>query len=82
MKEAKEMRLSVSGMTCGSCVMHVTRALEDLEGVDDVQVLLREGEARVVYDPAASGAEEFIKALAEEGYDAKVLPASSKSELS
>lgn len=82
MKEAKEMRLSVSGMTCGSCVKHVTRALEDLEGVDEVQVLLREGEARVVYDPGASGAEEFIKALAEEGYEAKVLLASSKSELS
>lgn len=75
MKQAKEMRLSVPNMTCRSCAMHVTRALEDLDGVDDVQISLREAEVCVIYDPRTSGARHFIEAVAEEGYEAKELPA-------
>ena len=33
-----EINLNVSGMTCGSCVKHVTNALKALDGVVDVNV--------------------------------------------
>jgi copper chaperone CopZ len=73
MKPAKETRLKVRGMSCGSCVKHVTRALEGLAGVDSVQVSLEEGEARVVHDPTAADEAQFIQALSEEGYEAEKL---------
>lgn len=78
MKQAKETRLAVRGMTCGSCAMHVTRALEDLDGVDDVQVSVRDGEVCVLHDSDGADVEEFIKALSEEGYEAEKLPLASE----
>lgn len=77
MESAKETRLKVRGMTCGSCVKHVTHALKQLDGVDSVQVSLQEGEVCVVHDPAAADEAQFIKALSEEGYDAAKLPDAS-----
>lgn len=71
MKNSEETRLLVSQMTCGSCVLHVTRALQDLKGVEDVQVSLREGEVRVVHDPQETNVGELIEALSQEGYPAK-----------
>jgi copper chaperone len=61
--------LNVSGMTCGGCVKHVTRALEALPGVARVEVLLREGRASVEHDAQATR-ERLIEAVKAEGYDA------------
>lgn len=79
MKQAKETRLSVRGMTCGSCAMHVTRALEALDGVDDVQASVRDGEVCVFHDSDEADVEDFIKALSEEGYEAEKLPLASEN---
>jgi copper chaperone len=40
--------LSIGGMSCQHCVMHVTKALKEIEGVEveDVQI----GQAKVRYD--------------------------------
>lgn len=40
--------VDVEGMTCGNCVKHVSEAIEGLEGVLDVSVELRNGEASPV----------------------------------
>lgn len=37
----------VSGMTCGHCVSSVTEELSEIEGVEDVQVVLETGEVTV-----------------------------------
>lgn len=34
-----QIHLNVAGMTCGSCVKHVTKALESLDGVSNIHVL-------------------------------------------
>ena len=34
----KTIELQVQGMSCGSCVKHVTEALRPVEGVSDVAV--------------------------------------------
>jgi copper chaperone len=77
MKPAKETRLKVQGMTCGSCVRHVTQALSALDGVDSVQVSLQKGEVCVLHDPEAADESQFIKALSEEGYEAAKLSEAS-----
>ena len=44
----KSHELTIQGMTCGHCVMHVKQALDAVDGleVEDVQV----GKARVWYE--------------------------------
>jgi len=37
--------IHIRGMSCRHCVMAVTRALEDMEGVENVTVNLERGEA-------------------------------------
>jgi len=41
------IEVPVEGMTCPMCVKHVTKALEATEGVDEVDVTLEPGRARV-----------------------------------
>ena len=60
--------LNVTGMTCGHCVSAVTRALEQVPGVERVDVTLQPGQA-VVYGDADHQA--LIEAIKEEGYEAK-----------
>lgn len=68
--------LQVEGMTCGSCVRHVERALRALPGVHAVDVRLRERVALVRHDATATPAVELSAALAAEGYPAEIEPES------
>ena len=60
------INLSVQGMTCGSCVKHVTKALEALDGVEAVHVDLQSG--RVQVSRNSSQSDDLIHALDEGGY--------------
>jgi copper chaperone len=64
----------VDGMTCGSCVASVTKALKRVPGVQDVEVDLGSGIARVHGDHAAHQVPELLAALGEAGYEADVAP--------
>ncbi len=61
--------LSVSGMTCASCVAHVGRALRKVAGVSDAQVNLATERASVSHEPDVSS-EALIKAIESAGYGA------------
>ena len=39
--------LKIEGMSCGHCVSAVTDILQDVDGVDEVNVSLKSGEATV-----------------------------------
>lgn len=73
--------LEVQGMSCGSCVNHVTRALKPISGVTDVAVDLESGHVRVSgsFD---DGAEPLISALANAGYAAKITVATASASSS
>lgn len=71
MTKNRETILDVSGMTCPSCIRHVDAALKALEGVDEVDVRLREGKVRVQHDPAAAPVNSLIAAIVYAGYEAK-----------
>lgn len=62
--------LKVDGMTCGSCVASVTKALKRVPGVQDVEVDLGSGIARVRGEHAAHQVPELVAALGEAGYEA------------
>ncbi len=70
----KATTLTVQGMTCGSCVRNVTMALEDLEGVDRIDVRFREGLVVVQHDDGSAPVERLIDVLREAGYESQRKP--------
>jgi copper chaperone len=67
--------LEVQGMSCGSCVKHVTEALQPLAGVSGVQVDLQSGHV-LVGGEFKQGSDRLISALAAAGYPAKLATSS------
>jgi copper chaperone len=55
-------KIKVAGMTCGHCQRAVESAIRDLEGVSDVQVDLKLGQATVI----GNVSDEQIAAAVEE----------------
>lgn len=68
------IELDVQDMTCGSCVKHVTKVLQSISGVRQVEVDLASGRAQVNGGFQASTA-TLIEALAREDYPAKLVGA-------
>ena len=68
--ETKEqIAIPVTGMTCASCVLHVTRALRDLPGVDDAAVNLATEKATLeVSATHRPGTGDLRHALEDAGY--------------
>jgi copper chaperone CopZ len=64
----KSVELQVQGMSCGSCVKHVTEALHALDGVSEVAVDLQSGRVKVGGD---SDCNVLLAALEEAGYPAQ-----------
>jgi P-type Cu+ transporter len=64
------IRFPVSGMTCGSCVNRITRALRRLDGVDRVRVDLGNELVTVRRDPARANDAALAAAIAAAGYTA------------
>ena len=62
--------LNVSGISCGACVRHVTRALEGMHGVSHVDVRLKHQRAVVEYDPSQVDIQALQAAIRDAGYDA------------
>lgn len=68
--------LEVQGMSCGSCVKHVTQALQALTGVSGVAVDLASGQVRVSGD-FLRGSDAAIEALNTAGYPAQLAASSA-----
>ena len=59
----------ISGMSCGACVGHVTKALQNAPGVKTAVVDLASQSARV--EGEKLDAQQLAAAVAEEGYSAQ-----------
>ncbi|MGN6104334.1 MAG: heavy-metal-associated domain-containing protein [Kofleriaceae bacterium] len=68
MNDSCDTILEVQGMTCPSCIRHVTAALTDLDGVEKVDVKVREGVVVVKHDAAQASISALIGALDGAGY--------------
>jgi copper chaperone len=63
--------LDVDGMSCGSCVRHINEALGELEGVQGVDVKLREGKVVVRHDAEVAPVSRLLKSLEDAGYEGR-----------
>lgn len=66
------LRLRVSGMHCGHCVMKVEQALQKVTGVYGAAVDLQQGAAEVDFDPQKTKPDAFVTAVEAAGYGAEV----------
>jgi copper chaperone CopZ len=62
--------LKVTGMTCQGCVRSVTRVLQELPGVESVEVSLDRGEAAVRHDPGRARVDALRQAVEDAGFTA------------
>jgi len=62
----KTQELTIEGMTCNHCVMHVRKELSKLSDViiEDVQI----GKAKVQFDEAKVSPNDFARAIENAGY--------------
>lgn len=63
-----QIEIPVHGMTCEHCVRRVNKALEQVAGVNNVQVSLEESNARINYDPERFDMASACEAIEEAGY--------------
>ena len=69
---SETIRFPVRGMTCGSCVNRIMRAVRKLDGVTKVSVDLRQETTTVRREPALVSNAALATAIAEAGYEADV----------
>ncbi len=65
----ENLNLKISGMSCDACIGHVSKALQSVAGVSNVNVDLEHGSAYVEGDNL--DADKLIAAVEEEGYQAQ-----------
>lgn len=66
---AELVRVPIEGMTCASCVSHVTRAVRKIDGVESVKVDLGSESAIVGFDDARTSLTEIAVAITQAGYE-------------
>ncbi len=66
------VKLRITGMTCGHCLAKVEKALKGLTGVYSAVVDLPDGEAEVDFDDDAVTTTQLIVAVQKAGYVAKL----------
>ncbi|HEX9996967.1 MAG TPA: cation transporter [Abditibacterium sp.] len=68
--KAQNATLQISGMNCGACVSHVSKALEAVNGVRRVSVDLASGRAQV---EGKAENQALIAAVQNAGYGAEIV---------
>ena len=66
--------LSVTGMTCAACPVTIKKALNKVEGVENIEVNLEKKEALVTFDDAKTTVEALLEATKNAGYPSTVHP--------
>ena len=61
--------LNVDGMSCEHCVNAIENALNELDGVEEIEVSLDDGTVAFEYDKNITNIEDIKLVIDEEGYE-------------
>lgn len=64
-KKMKNILLSIQGMTCSHCTNFIKMTVEELPGIQSVEVTLKDGTAEVKYDETKVSDQEIANAVAD-----------------
>lgn len=71
----QELNIQITGMTCGHCVNAVRSAIEELDGIQSVQVELNSGKGVLRIDNLQVSTEQILNQGNEMGaYHAEIVP--------
>lgn len=65
----KRAKIKIDGMSCQHCVKTVTDAVSDLDGVSQVKVNLKKGEAKIKFDKDRLDLEQLKTAIVTAGFE-------------
>ncbi|USK34983.1 copper chaperone CopZ [Bacillus sp. F19] len=65
----QNVKLNVSGMSCGHCVKSVEGSVGKLEGVNEVKVHLEDGKVDVAFNPEKVSLDKIKETIDDQGYD-------------
>ena len=71
---------AVRGMSCEACVKSVTKAIEEVLGVESVKVSLEEEKAFVAAGPDGVAGEDVVAAVKKAGFEAEPAGPAAKPE--
>ena len=66
------VKLRITGMTCGHCQAKVEKALKGISGVYSAVIDLPDGEAEIDFNDDTVTTEQLCAAVTQAGYSAKV----------
>ena len=69
----QKAKFDIQGMTCSSCSSHVDKAVNQLKGIQNVNVNLLSNSMTLEYDEKLLSIEDIIKAVDKAGYGATLL---------
>ena len=69
---SRQVTINVPGMSCGSCVRHIGKALAEYPGLQDVVINLPSRTLQVTFDPAQIAVETIVHAIRRSGYPAEL----------
>ena len=69
--EKKKVVLMLENRSCPDCAMKIGMALKHSKGVSDAEVLYTTSKVKIVYDPALTKVENFVKIVEDIGYGVK-----------
>ena len=76
----KKIDISISGMTCQSCVTVVERGLKKLDGIENAVVNLTTEKATVNYDESILKENKIVDAIIKRGYKASIIKGKSNAD--
>ena len=65
----KRAKIKIDGMSCQHCVKTVTDAMVDLDGVSQVKVNLKKGEAKIKFEKGRLDLEQLKTAIVAAGFE-------------
>lgn len=75
-----EVKLSIGGMTCQSCVRNIQGHVGGQKGIQNIQVVLEDSCGYVRYEPDVISQEEIIEIIEDMGFDAGIYSAEDSSK--
>ena len=69
---AKKVELSITGMSCASCVARIEKGLSKMSGIVDARVNFATEKATITFDPSRVRMGDFVSTVKELGYEAGV----------
>nr|XP_020489842.1 copper-transporting ATPase 2-like [Labrus bergylta] len=76
-----KLNLTITGMTCASCVHNIESKLTSTKGIIGASVALATKKAQVQFDPEVLGARDIIKIIQSLGFEASLEKAGFKDNL-